>query len=390
MRPLKLTMSAFGPYAGKVEVDMEQLGTKGLYLITGDTGAGKTTIFDAITYALYGEPSGDSRDTSMDTPTLVELVFSYDGKIYTVRRNPEYQRPAKRGGGVTIQRAEAELELPDGRIITRVKEVNAGIEEIIGLDRNQFAQIAMIAQGEFRKLLKADTKARQEIFRKIFKTQAYQQFQERLKQEATALQKDCDTLRASVKQYIGGVTWEEADPLSEQLGLAQEDRLPFQETVELIETLLERDRQVGEEQRSRLEQVEEQLTRVSALLGKVEEQQNTRKRLEEAERQKATLEPRLAAARAELEVQQEKSSQRETLAKALAALEAELPRYRELTEAQTALVQERERYTQQQQIQRDQLSARQRQQSALEEWRTELEAIQTAPADRERLRGEQT
>ena len=398
MRPLKLTMSAFGPYAGKVEVDMEQLGTKGLYLITGDTGAGKTTIFDAITYALYGEPSGDSRDTSMlrskyaqpDTPTLVELVFSYDGKIYTVRRNPEYQRPAKRGGGVTIQRAEAELELPDGRIITRVKEVNAGIVEIIGLDRNQFAQIAMIAQGEFRKLLKADTKARQEIFRKIFKTQAYQQFQERLKQEATALQKDCDTLRASVKQYIGGVTWEAADPLSEQLGLAQEDCLPFQETVELIETLLERDRQAGEEQRSRLEQVEEQLTRVSALLGKVEEQQNTRKRLEEAERKKTTLEPRLAAARAELKVQQEKSSQRETLAKALAALEAELPRYRELTEAQTALAQERERYTQQQQTQQDQMSARQRQQSALEEWRTELEAIQTAPADRERLRGEQT
>lgn len=397
MRPLKLTMSAFGPYAGKVEVDLEQLGTKGLYLITGDTGAGKTTIFDAITYALYGEPSGDSRDTSMlrskyarpETPTQVELVFSYDGKVYTVRRNPEYQRPAKRGDGVTIQRAEAELELPDGRIITRVKEVNAGIEEIIGLDRNQFAQIAMIAQGEFRKLLKADTKARQEIFRKIFKTQSYQRFQERLKQETAALQKHCDTLRASVKQYIGGVTWEAADPLSEQLGLAQEDRLPFQETVALIETLLERDRQAEEDYRGRLEQVEEQLTRVSALLGKAEEQQNTRKRLEEAERQKAALEPRLAAARAELETWQEKSSQREALAKELAALEAELPRYRELTEAQTALAQEQDRHTQQQQTQQDQLSARQRQQADLEGWRSELESLRTAPADRERLRGEQ-
>ena len=109
MRPLKLTMSAVGPYAGEIQLDLEQLGQQGLYLITGDTGAGKTTIFDAITYALYGEPSGDSRDPSMfrakyaqpDVPTEVELVFSYGGKTYTVRRSPEYERPAKRGGGTT-------------------------------------------------------------------------------------------------------------------------------------------------------------------------------------------------------------------------------------------------------------------------------------------------
>ena len=106
MRPLKLTMSAFGPYAGRVTVELERLGTRGLYLITGDTGAGKTTIFDAIAYALYGEPSGESRDPSMfrskyaapETPTEVELVFSYGGKTYTIRRNPEYERPARRGG----------------------------------------------------------------------------------------------------------------------------------------------------------------------------------------------------------------------------------------------------------------------------------------------------
>ena len=105
MRPLKLTMWAFGPYAGQVELDLERLGQRGLYLITGDTGAGKTTIFDAIAYALYGEPSGDNREPSMfrskyaqpDTPTRVELVFSYGGQVYRVRRSPEYERPAKRG-----------------------------------------------------------------------------------------------------------------------------------------------------------------------------------------------------------------------------------------------------------------------------------------------------
>ena len=119
-------MSAFGPYAGQVEIPLEQLGERGLYLITGDTGAGKTTLFDAITYALYGEPSGDNRDPSMfrskyaqpDTPTWVELVFSYGGQTYTVRRSPEYERPAKRGGGTTLQRAEAELHFPDGRLIS--------------------------------------------------------------------------------------------------------------------------------------------------------------------------------------------------------------------------------------------------------------------------------
>ena len=111
MRPIKLTVSAFGPYAGKTVLDLDKLGENGLYLITGDTGAGKTTIFDAITYALYGEASGDNREASMfrskyadaNTPTEVELVFTYAGKTYTAKRNPEYERPKSRGEGYTTQ-----------------------------------------------------------------------------------------------------------------------------------------------------------------------------------------------------------------------------------------------------------------------------------------------
>ena len=112
MRPLKLTVSAFGPYAGRVELDLDRLGRQGLYLIAGDTGAGKTTLFDAIAYALYGEPSGDRRDASMlrskyaaaDTPTQVELVFAYGDKTYTVRRSPDYERPARRGAAPSSRR----------------------------------------------------------------------------------------------------------------------------------------------------------------------------------------------------------------------------------------------------------------------------------------------
>ena len=178
MRPLKLTLSAFGPYAGKTVLELDKLGTSGLYLITGDTGAGKTTIFDAITYALYGEASGDNREVSMfrskyaeaGTPTEVELVFSYAGKEYKVTRNPEYNRPKTRGEGFTTQKADATLEYPDGRVLTKVKEVNEALEKILGINRSQFSQIAMIAQGDFLKLLLASTEERKAIFRQIFKT----------------------------------------------------------------------------------------------------------------------------------------------------------------------------------------------------------------------------
>ena len=146
MRPTKLTLSAFGPYAGQAVLNMEDLGRQGLYLITGDTGAGKTTLFDAITFALYGEASGDNRSPGMfrskyaapETPTFVELEFECRGKRYTLRRCPEYQRPKLHGTGTTTQRPEAWLLMPDGTPITKPREVDAAVGEILGLDRNQF------------------------------------------------------------------------------------------------------------------------------------------------------------------------------------------------------------------------------------------------------------
>ena len=196
MRPLKLTLSAFGPYAGTMELDFETLGTGGLYLITGDTGAGKTTIFDAISFALFGEASGGNREPGMlrskyadpSTPTEVTLLFRYGGKEYTITRNPEYMKPKvkgkDKGDAMTKQTAGAVLTYPDGHLVTKPKEVNAAIRDILGLDREQFAQVAMIAQGDFLKLLLADTKERQKIFRNIFHTNLYVELQDQLSKQA--------------------------------------------------------------------------------------------------------------------------------------------------------------------------------------------------------------
>ena len=148
MRPIKLTMSAFGPYAGVTTIDFDKLGNSGLYLITGDTGAGKTTIFDAIVYALYGRTGSEERVPSMlrskyaapDTPTYVELRFQCGGKEYRIKRNPEYMRPKSRGEGFTKESADCELKMPDNKVIVRRSEVDDMIYRIIGLDSSAEAE----------------------------------------------------------------------------------------------------------------------------------------------------------------------------------------------------------------------------------------------------------
>lgn len=245
MRPLKLTMSAFGPYAGETVVDLEKLGQSGLYLITGDTGAGKTTIFDAIMYALYGNASGETRDNNMlrskyadaNTATFVKLIFEYAGEVYEVERNPKYERAAKKGTGVTRQLANAILTYPDGKILSNSNEVTKAICEIIGINQKQFSQIAMIAQGEFMKLIHAETKQRQEIFRTIFSTEYYQKLQDKLKSEASVLYKEKEKLDNSILQYINEVEGEEADEVI--ISEIKSGQFMIDETIDLINTLIQ-------------------------------------------------------------------------------------------------------------------------------------------------------
>ena len=208
MRPLKLIMSAFGPYAGEETIDFEKMGNRGLYLITGDTGSGKTTVFDAVSFALFGESSGGNREPSMlrsrfaeaKTKTFVDLTFLYKGREYRVRRNPEYLRPKDRGEGETAERADAVLYLPGDGIVEGVKNVNEKITELLGVNKDQFSHIAMIAQGEFLKLLLADTKKRSEIFREIFGTKKYQALQDALKSRSGKLHDEYDEISRSIRK----------------------------------------------------------------------------------------------------------------------------------------------------------------------------------------------
>lgn len=345
MRPLRLTMSAFGPYAGKTELSLEQLGSRGLYLITGDTGAGKTTIFDAISFALFGEASGDSRAADMlrsqyadaETPTQVELVFVYAGKTYTVRRSPEYERPAKRGDKLVTQKAEAELTLPDGRVITRLKDVDAQVQAILGVTRKQFSQIAMIAQGEFRRLLQANTKERMEIFRGIFKTEGYAALQQRLKTEASQARDDCAALRQSAQQYVSGIQCEEEHPLASRVELAREGRLPSDEILPLLEQLLAQDEQAAVVLAESLNQTEQQLDAVgqklrdaAARAERESQKKAVQENLEQAEQRQQAVQSTAQEARVLLPQAEEAKRQR-------VILEQQLPRYAELEQKQADL-----------------------------------------------------
>lgn len=325
MRPCKLTMSAFGPYAGVTVLELERLGSRGLYLIAGDTGAGKTTIFDAVTYALYGAASGENREPDMlrslyadpQTPTYVEMEFFCRGKRYRVRRCPEYLRPKGRGEGMTKQRAEAELYYPDGRPpVTKVKEVTRAVEELLGLDKRQFTQVAMIAQGDFLKLLLAKTEDRSRIFREIFHTRLYQVLQERLKDESSKLRAEYEEAGRSFRQYAGGIRCG-AESLYRKALEAQREKgewIPAAELLELLSRILEEDGEQDSIAARRLGEQERQLEEINQKLGRAEAARKAQERLAQEEAALNEWEPRYAEALEQWEAEQKKQPQRDALA----------------------------------------------------------------------------
>lgn len=345
MRPNQLTISAFGPYADRIILDLDQLGTSGLYLITGDTGAGKTTIFDTITYALYGEASGSQRQPSMfrskyaaeNTPTEVILTFTCFDRQYTVRRNPEYLRPKTRGEGMTTQKADAELTLPDGTILTKPKEVDAKIKEILGIDRSQFLQIAMIAQGDFLKLLLASTEERKKIFRQLFQTKHFYELQEKLKQHSGTLHDKCTAARNSLEQYVGGILCDAASPFTQKVNAAKSGELPMIDVMDLLEQLLGQDRFQLETLNRTLTALNEKQNDVHRRLEQWEERQKIFKQLEQNEQllQRHQLLQKEAADR--LKEAQDQEPERLQLEEKVTLLRADLPRYDELEQKRNLL-----------------------------------------------------
>ena len=335
MRPLKLTMSAFGPYASETEIDFTLFGHQGLYLISGDTGAGKTTIFDAITFALYGEPSGTNRDSGMfrskyaeaKTPTFVRLEFEYDGKVYLIERNPAYERPKERGEGTTVQNANATLSLPDGSIVSGLKNVDGSIYEILGIDRVQFSQIAMIAQGDFMKLLFSKTDERQKIFRRIFKTDLFVRIQEALKKDANELAGRCKEERAGIDQYIDGIECSETSHFRSMTAEAKARRMSIEDSMEMLKSIITEDTAANEEY-TREKAVYEKISKEKeALIKKQEEYDKACAGLKQdtlsLEKETEVLE----ASEAALAERKKQMPEAEELAKEIGKVEGMMPRY---------------------------------------------------------------
>ena len=278
MRPIRLEMSAFGPYAGVETVDFTLLGQHGLFLIAGDTGAGKTTLFDAISFALYGVASGgtkrrngksfrsDFADPAADT--WVEFVFENGGKRYTIRRNPEYLRAGRK----TPIPPDAEMHCEDGQSWTKVETVTAAVEELLGLNAGQFAQVAMIAQGDFLSILRADSKTRAAIFRRIFNTQLYEEITHLLREERSEAAAESERALESYASLAGQIHCTKEE--SEQLHISEyaQASVHGSRLVEALHNLLENDRAFRDTLQPKQERQEQALAEARAALTSAETQ----------------------------------------------------------------------------------------------------------------------
>ena len=343
MKPTQLTISAFGPYAGRIEIPLAELGESGLYLITGDTGAGKTTIFDAIAFALYGEASGDIRASDMfrsdfagsQAKTFVELEFMFRGENYRITRNPRYMRPKRSGDGMTTENADATMVFPDGRTIGGSSRVTKEIEKLLGLDRDQFNQIVMIAQGDFLKLLHANTREKGEIFRKIFNTDSFKQFQNSLKREASVWKGAYQEKMVRILQTMNQVSYTEEMPEAKRLEtmLDEENVHHLPELRSLLETICERD---GKTLLDIDETIKKRDTTIKALdqkIGQLSEEERTRLEVRETRvRLENTKEKRQVVLEA-YRIAKAQEPRIDLLKEETVTLRNTLPEYRRLSDA---------------------------------------------------------
>ena len=265
MKPIKLTMTAFQAYGGTETIDFQKIGDRGLLLITGNTGAGKTTIFDAMTYALYGRPSGSVRPVDSirshfaeeTTDTVVEFTFINRGKTYAVSRSPARAK-AK---GVSKRSKETSLNMPDGSVVTADAQVTKEIEKILGLDERQWAQVIMLAQGEFVKLLNSDSKERAEIFQKIFQTQNYRAIQEKLKDRYSEFKEELQQDQINILNKVGDIEYPEDSEQYPKFVFIRDKGDPIynrEEVYELIDFAIRADNELKAELNQKRETIQSQ------------------------------------------------------------------------------------------------------------------------------------
>ena len=270
MKPTYLELCAFGPFAGQVSLPLERIVSEGVFLVHGATGAGKTTLFDAISFALFGSASGEHRSADSfrsdfakeESKTYVILQFSHGGQQYKIERSPAYRRPKQRGEGYTDSKAEAVLTLPDGRKIVGYQMVTEKVEELLGVDWKQFKQISMLAQGEFLKLLTVESKERGEIFRKIFHTGEFSRIGRELKERMLRVKRSCEELDQSIVQYYCGMEVSEESEYKEKVldFLQNKDIHKTEGFQEMLLKMAENDRKELEQAESNRKLLEQRIT----------------------------------------------------------------------------------------------------------------------------------
>lgn len=305
MKPVKLIISAFGPYAETMpEIDFERFNEKGLFLITGDTGAGKTTIFDAICYALYGTTSGTYRDNKNlrseyaddSVESFVDFYFTHQGKNYHILRKPSYEREKKRGTGTISQKEEVTLYEEGKTPIEGISQVEEAVKSLLSLDVKQFKHVAMIAQGEFWELLNAKTDKRTEILRSIFMTKGYQSIESKLEsrmKKAYGVKADTEK---SVIQYFNDVKYdgenEKFETLCSRVNNAK-SVWNIEEIIEIIESIVKKDEEELLLVESELGLTKEKLDKDKAILARAEDNNKSIERLKQLQEEKASLDLRL-------------------------------------------------------------------------------------------------